>query len=158
MLHKKLLKSADKTTQLAQAFAPFLKAGHTILLRGPVGAGKTHFARQLILTRMAAIGAIEDIPSPTFTLIQTYELGSIDIWHADLYRLSDPSEVYELGLDAAFDSAICLVEWPDRLGELSPQNALTLTFDVTKDDERIAQFEWQADHWTTIIQSVEKAF
>ena len=76
---------------------------------------KSHFARALIQSRLAAIGRFEDVPSPTFTLVQCYDLGSVDLWHADLYRLTSPSECDELGLVDAFESAICLVEWPDRL-------------------------------------------
>ncbi|MDA9075213.1 tRNA (adenosine(37)-N6)-threonylcarbamoyltransferase complex ATPase subunit type 1 TsaE, partial [Amylibacter sp.] len=98
MIKKSLLKSANETAMLAAAFAPLLSAGNTILLSGIVGAGKTHFARELISTCLKNIDALEDIPSPTFTLVQTYELNDVDIWHADLYRLSNLSEIYELGL------------------------------------------------------------
>lgn len=105
-------------------FAPRLRPGDCVLLEGPIGAGKSLFARALIQTRL---GRAEDVPSPTFTLVQTYE-ADVEIWHADLYRLSHPDEVFELGLDAAFDSAICLIEWPDRLGRFAPAGALRLVF------------------------------
>jgi tRNA threonylcarbamoyladenosine biosynthesis protein TsaE len=62
--------------------------------------------------------------------VQTYAAGLFDIWHADLYRLTDPQEVEELGLLSAFDEALCLVEWPDRLGPLAPENALWLRLDI----------------------------
>ena len=91
-----------------------LRAGDCVLLEGPIGAGKTHFCRALIRARL---GREEDVPSPTFTLVQTYD-ADVEIWHADLYRLSHPDEALELGLEDAFASAICLVEWPERLGEL----------------------------------------
>jgi len=156
MLQKLLLQSSDATTKLATAFAPFMTAGSTILLNGVVGAGKTHFARQLILARLIEIDAVEDIPSPTFTLVQTYELNDVDIWHTDLYRLIDFSEVYELGLDTAFDTAICLIEWSDRLGELTPKNALSLNLSITDDDARLATLEWRSDTWTPIIKNVLK--
>lgn len=110
------------TARLGRVFAGSLQPGDTLLLSGGIGAGKTHFARALIRARL---GREEDIPSPTFTLVQTYDAAP-DVWHADLYRLSHPDEVLELGLDAAFDTAICLVEWPDRLGGLAPENAVHL--------------------------------
>jgi len=156
--HTFFLPSADQTSLLAVAFASHLSAGSVILLHGPVGAGKTHFARQLILTCLAKIGTSEDVPSPTFTLVQTYDIGRSEIWHADLYRLSDPSEVYELGLEAAFETAICLIEWPDRLGEATPEGALNLTFDISNDDSRTATLEWTASNWTPIIQAVQRSF
>ena len=91
--------TADETltAALARMLAATLRPGQTILLDGPVGAGKTHFARAFIRARQG--DAAEDVPSPTFTLVQTYDdpMGT-EIWHADLYRLSDPSELAELGL------------------------------------------------------------
>lgn len=151
------LTSADKTAQLAQAIAPLLTSGATLLLDGPVGAGKTHFARHLIFARMAAHNIIEDVPSPTFTLVQTYDLPDIEIWHADLYRLTDTTEVYELGLEAAFDTDICLVEWPDRLGELTPQNALSFRFDLVDEFSRKLVLQWQSDRWDPIVTQIVKA-
>ena len=67
-----------------------------------------------------------DVPSPTYTLVQTYDAGGAAIWHADLYRLTDPGEAEELGLLDAFADAICLVEWPERLGPMAPVAALRL--------------------------------
>lgn len=98
------------------------EAGDCLLLEGQIGAGKSHFARALIRARL---GREEDVPSPTFTLVQTYQ-ADVEIWHADLYRLGHPDEVLELGLEAAFDDAICLIEWPDRLGRHLPQGAVRL--------------------------------
>jgi tRNA threonylcarbamoyladenosine biosynthesis protein TsaE len=121
------LPSEAATVEFAHRLAPILGAGDVLLLDGPVGAGKTRFARSLIRAHLAAAGAPdEDIPSPTFTLVQTYAAGPLEIWHADLYRLSGVGEVAELGLEDAFETALCLVEWPDRLGPRSPASALTL--------------------------------
>lgn len=122
------LGSPEATTRLAQALAPQLTRGDTVLLRGGLGSGKTHFARSLIQARLATAGLAEEVPSPTYTLVQTYFDGVAEIWHADLYRLTGPDEVLELGLDEAFREAIVLVEWPDRLAEV-PAGALTLTFE-----------------------------
>lgn len=118
------LADADATARLGQWFAARLRAGDCLLLEGSIGAGKSHFARALIQARL---GRADDVPSPTFTLVQTYQ-ADVEIWHADLYRLTHPDEVLELGLEAAFDSAICLIEWPDRLGSYTPAEALRLTF------------------------------
>ena len=76
----------------------------------------------------AALGRKEEVPSPTFTLVQTYPFGGGEIWHVDLYRLSLPEEVLELGLEEAFADAISLVEWPDRLGDLLPADRLQIAF------------------------------
>lgn len=123
------------TTRLGELLASLLQAGDSVLLTGDIGAGKTHLCRALIRARL---GRNEDIPSPTFTLIQTYDADGTELWHADLYRLSHPDEALELGLDAAFETAICLVEWPDRLGDLAPADALHIGLS-SKNDGRIAQ-------------------
>ena len=120
------------TSRLAQVLAPRLRAGDTVLLEGPIGAGKTHFCRALIRARL---GREEDVPSPTFTLVQTYE-ADVDIWHADLYRLTHPDEARELGLEEAFEQAICLVEWPDRLGRYVPPGAIRIRLSPSGDGRR----------------------
>lgn len=130
------LPDADTTAALARAIEPHLAPGDTLLLGGPVGAGKSHFARSLIAARLARHGRHEDIPSPTFTLVQTYDAGGVELWHADLYRLTSPDELFELGLDEAFDTAICLIEWPDRLGAEAPTDALQLTLEPAGDARR----------------------
>ena len=126
-----VLPDAGATAALAERLAPHLGAGDTLLLQGELGAGKTHFARALIRARQRTAGiAPEEVPSPSFTLVQTYDAGGLEIWHADLYRLHAPDELIELGLDAAFDQALCLIEWPDRLGRPTPPEALHLTLTV----------------------------
>lgn len=118
------LPSEEATDALARLLAGHLTPGTTLLLSGPIGAGKSHVSRAIIRTRL---GRMEDVPSPTFTLVQTYEDPVCEIWHADLYRLSHPDEVLELGLEDAFGNAICLVEWPERLGKHAPQDAIHLS-------------------------------
>lgn len=115
----------NQTAAFARSLAPVLRGGDTVLLRGEIGAGKTFFARAFI---RAVLGEDTEVPSPTFTLVQSYGTGDTEIWHCDLYRLTDPDEVLELGLDAAMATAICLIEWPDKLGSLTPKDALTLHF------------------------------
>lgn len=147
-----ILQSPEHTCALAKSMAKKLDAGHTILLEGDIGAGKTHFARCLI---QALIGEGEDVPSPTFTLVQVYDAGGLEIWHSDLYRLTSPDEVVELGLLDAFDSALCLIEWPDRLAELQPENALRIALAMNDDEnQRQAKFHWNDDMWTEILEAV----
>jgi tRNA threonylcarbamoyladenosine biosynthesis protein TsaE len=122
------LPSEAATAAFAERCAPALRGGDTLLLSGPIGAGKTHFARALIKARLRAAGRDEDVPSPTFTLVQTYDDGQGEIWHADLYRLAGPTDAFELGLEEAFRDAIVIVEWPDRLGADAPPGALWIAF------------------------------
>ena len=107
------LADAEATTLLGQTLAPLLEAGDSILLYGPLGMGKSTLARGLIraLTRPD-----EDVPSPTFTLVQFYESDPA-VAHFDLYRLSDPEEAWEIGLDEALDDGCAIIEWPERLGD-----------------------------------------
>ncbi|MCB1358004.1 MAG: tRNA (adenosine(37)-N6)-threonylcarbamoyltransferase complex ATPase subunit type 1 TsaE [Maritimibacter sp.] len=151
--------SPDETARFARALAPGLAPGDVLLLEGQIGSGKTHFARSLIQARLAADGApVEDVPSPTFTLVQTYDTGRVEIWHADLYRLTHPDEVEELGLTDAFDDAICLVEWPDRLGDLAPEGALVLTFAAGDAPEtRVVTAGSDAPGWAARLEALSDA-
>jgi tRNA threonylcarbamoyladenosine biosynthesis protein TsaE len=133
-LFTKHLSSEAATTAFATQMAPLLTAGDCLLLEGEIGAGKSAFARALIRARL---GRMEDVPSPTFTLVQTYEAPDGDIWHCDLYRLTHPDEALELGLQDAFETAICLIEWPDRLGDAAPEGALTLAFLAKSDAHQV---------------------
>lgn len=125
------LPDEDATEQLGVWFSERLTVGDCLLLSGPIGAGKSHFARAFIRARL---DRMEDVPSPSFTLVQTYS-ADVDIWHADLYRLTHPDEIIELGLEDAFADAISLIEWPDRLGDLTPKDAVAMTFSA-KDEGR----------------------
>ena len=149
--HQVHFSTADQTRQFAVNLSDHLKSGDVVLLQGAIGAGKTHFARSLIRARLAKVGIEEDVPSPTFTLVQTYNVGTAEIWHADLYRLTHPDEIEELGLTQAFDDAICLIEWPDRLGELQPDNALLISIEASPDsnqeDHRVITFSGDAAIW-----------
>lgn len=113
--------SPDRTAEVAVRLADDLRPGDTICLSGGLGAGKSHFARSII----AHLTGEVDIPSPTFTLVQTYSAATFTIWHADLYRLSSPDEIAELGLEEAFGHDLCLIEWADRLST-PPDGALHL--------------------------------
>jgi tRNA threonylcarbamoyladenosine biosynthesis protein TsaE len=127
------LPTADDTEALGQRLAGLARPGDAILLEGPIGAGKSCLARAFIRSRL---GREEEVPSPTFTLVQVYEAEGADVWHADLYRLTNPDEVWELGLDDAFETAICLVEWPDRLGGHQPPDALRIRLEAHGEGRR----------------------
>lgn len=150
------LHSEKETTALGQRLAAVLSSGDTVLLKGPIGAGKTHLARAIIQARLDAAGLREDVPSPTYTLVQVYSDGKTDIWHADLYRLTGPQDVLELGLDDAFETAIVLVEWPDRLGQDAPPDALHIELSV-QDDDRLAHLSSPSGKWHRLDLLREKA-
>lgn len=151
MTHRVIsLKTPDETCRFAHAIGATLRPGDVLLLSGGIGAGKTHFARCLIRSLQ---DIPEDVPSPTFTLVQVYDTRAGEIWHTDLYRLGNPDECDELGLTDAFETAICLVEWPDRLGALMPPNALSLAFSVgeTEEDRRLT-LTWSDRRWDNRAQ------
>ncbi len=112
------------TRALGARLAPLLRAGDVVTLSGPLGAGKTTLARGLI---EALLGPGAEAPSPTYTLVQTYDAGPFELWHFDLYRLESPDAVYELGFEEALIDGVSLVEWPDRLGALAPAERLDIT-------------------------------
>jgi tRNA threonylcarbamoyladenosine biosynthesis protein TsaE len=149
------LSSPDETARLAARIGDLLHPGDVLLLSGEIGAGKTHFARALI---QSLLTTPEDVPSPTFTLVQVYDTPRGEIWHSDLYRLTHPDEAVELGLDDAFETAICLVEWPDRLGDLAPPAALSLAFGPGQhDDARSLTLSWSAPGWADRLKEIADA-
>lgn len=146
-----VLAGSEETDRIARALAPELRAGDVLLLAGPVGAGKSQFARATIRARL---GEAEEVPSPTFTLVQVYGEAP-EIWHADLYRLSGPGEIAELGLEEAFGRAICLVEWPDRLGPLAPEGALRIDLaPVAEGEARRMRLEG-GPRWAAALAALE---
>ena len=147
------LADAEATTALGARIAPLLHAGDAVLLYGPLGMGKSTLARGLIrsLTRPD-----EDVPSPTFTLVQFYETAP-PIAHFDLYRLNRPEEAFEIGLDEALDEGCALIEWPERLGEdpgayLGPDR-LTVTLSEADGDTRLATVSG-AGAWETKLKDL----
>ncbi|MEO1687470.1 MAG: tRNA (adenosine(37)-N6)-threonylcarbamoyltransferase complex ATPase subunit type 1 TsaE, partial [Pseudomonadota bacterium] len=115
------------TARAGAALGLALVPGDAVLLSGDLGAGKSALARAAVQALLALDGRVEDVPSPSFTLVQTYDTARGEVWHADLHRLGGPDGVEELGLEAAFDEAICFVEWPDRLGPLAPPRRLEVS-------------------------------
>lgn len=118
------------TLRLGETLASRARARDVLALHGPLGAGKTAFARGFIasLARRHGVEPPLEVPSPTFTLVQTYALGPVAVWHFDLYRISDADDAIELGLDEALAEGISLIEWPDRLGARLPKDRLDLAF------------------------------
>ncbi|MDP2619215.1 MAG: tRNA (adenosine(37)-N6)-threonylcarbamoyltransferase complex ATPase subunit type 1 TsaE [Hyphomicrobiales bacterium] len=128
--------SEKELAGLAEALAPALDRGDVIALLGPLGAGKTAFARALIRT-LAAPEPIEEVPSPTFTLVQTYALARFRLAHFDLYRLDDASALIELGFEEALADGVTLIEWPERAGKMLPGERLEVQIAFgAKDGER----------------------
>ena len=118
---------------LAAALVPLLRAGDVLCLLGDLGAGKTALARHIVRT---AVGGAVEVPSPTFTLVQTYDDAKpAPIWHFDLYRLKHPDEVFELGWDDARAHGVSLVEWPQRLGGLLPADRLDIALAAVAGDD-----------------------
>ena len=141
-----ILEDEGATARLGARLARALRPGDAVLLAGPLGAGKSALARA-VLRAMAGDGALE-VPSPTFTLLQTYDMpGGVAAHHFDLYRLVGPEALHELGWDDAM-TGIALVEWPDRLGRHAPPGALRVALEPLEGDARRATLEgWEGRPW-----------
>jgi tRNA threonylcarbamoyladenosine biosynthesis protein TsaE len=129
------LPSLAATEALAATVASLARAGDVILLAGPLGAGKSTFARAFL--RAASDDPALEVPSPTFTLVQSYETRIGTVNHFDLWRLDGPGGIAELGWQESQDG-VTLVEWPDRLGPLCPDDALSVTLDINGEETRRA--------------------
>ncbi|KRB79317.1 tRNA threonylcarbamoyladenosine biosynthesis protein TsaE [Sphingomonas sp. Root710] len=130
----------DTTAAAGASLARVLRPGDVVALAGDLGAGKTSFARGLI----EALGFSGEVPSPSFPIVIPYappEL-SLPLWHVDLYRIDDPEEIEELGLDEARGDSALLIEWPERMGSMLWPDALRLTIERDGDDAR--RLTWQA--------------
>jgi len=121
------------TQDLGRKLAASLRSGDALCLTGPLGAGKSTLARALI---RALTTPDQEVPSPTFTLAQFYETAAFPLAHFDLYRLSDPDEAYEIGLDEALDGGVALIEWPQRLEGRLPANRLDIDIALDGDARR----------------------
>ena len=128
-----LLADEAATRRLGRALADALRPGDAVCLTGPLGAGKSTLARALI---RALTTPDEEVPSPTFTLVQFYETAGFPLAHFDLYRLTDPEEAYEIGLDEALDGGVALIEWPQRLEGRLPANRLDIDIALDGDARR----------------------
>ncbi len=136
-----LLADEAATEALAAAIAALARPGDAILIEGGLGSGKTTLARGVL----RALGVAEEVPSPTFTLVQAYESAKGPVWHVDLYRLTRPEEALELGLEEARAETILLIEWPERLGPLRPADALTVSLEIDGPTRRGASLAGDGD-------------
>ena len=112
---------------LAIALSSDVRVGDVILLKGQLGAGKTTFAKLLI---NALLKKEEQVLSPTFNLVYTYQSDLCQIWHFDLYRLKVPNDVYNLGIEDALRYGISIIEWPEIIIDMLPERALSIEFEV----------------------------
>jgi tRNA threonylcarbamoyladenosine biosynthesis protein TsaE len=131
-----ILEDEQATTRLGAKLAAVARAGDVIALSGPLGVGKTALARGFI----AALGHKGDVPSPSFAIVQPYDALEPSVWHVDLYRIEQPAEIEELGLDEAAE-AVLLVEWPERAGADAWPEALGLSLQFGRDGDRILTAE-----------------
>ena len=144
------LPTLDDTAALGARIAAGLRRGDAVLLEGPLGAGKSALARAILRALLADPSLT--VPSPTFTLVQTYDAPAFPVAHFDLWRLDGPAALVELGWDEARDGVV-IVEWPDRLGPHRPEDALVVTMAYGPDDTRAAvigdHLSITAGPWTT---------
>lgn len=131
--HSFLLPDLAATQALAVRLGRLLHAGDVVALYGGLGAGKTTFARALIQSLQAPLGLVEEVPSPTFSLVQYYQIGPLGLWHFDLYRISGPGETHELGLEEAFAEGVSLIEWPQCVESRLPHNRLEIYLEIAAD-------------------------
>ncbi len=140
-----ILANEHATHEIGRMLAAKLLTGDVVTLSGPLGVGKTELVRALLV----ALGHEGEVPSPTFAIVQPYETVVPPVWHVDLYRLEDPGELEELGLDSLED-AVLLVEWPERAGKGQWPHALRLRLDFAEDGARRLTADvppaWQ-DRW-----------
>lgn len=148
-------RSEDDTVALASRLADVLKPGDVLCLHGDLGMGKSVFARGLIraLSRKPDL----DVPSPTFTLVQTYDTDAGDVWHFDLYRLKNPDEVYELGWEEGLANAIVIVEWPERLGYLMPSTRIDISLSQAPDSARLLQITGGTARVSDLLSAISQA-
>lgn len=129
------LSSETETAAFGAALAPHLRSGDVICLIGPLGAGKTTFSRGLI----KAFSGAQEVPSPTFTLVETYIGANGSLRHFDLYRLENPRDLWELGLEEALEDGVSLIEWPEKAADALPADRMDVTFEIRQDGSRVVK-------------------
>jgi len=135
-----------ETEELGRRIASFLTAGDTIALEGDLGAGKTTLARAIL----RALGVTGEVPSPSFTLVQQYDTPRLKIAHCDFYRIEDPAEIDELGLEDAVKEGAVIIEWPQRAPDRIPADALAIHIEILGENDRAVQFSGPA-RWAQLI-------
>jgi tRNA threonylcarbamoyl adenosine modification protein YjeE len=140
-----ILADLPATQALAARIAPLLRPGDAVALWGELGSGKTTLARAIL----RALGVTEDVPSPTFTIVQTYDTNALTVAHLDLYRLKRASELEQLGFSEMLDEGAVLVEWPERAPEYLPDTALHVRLTLSG-EARNAKFTGPS-RWAEIV-------
>lgn len=125
-------RNEEDTLKIAAQFAKILKPGDIVALHGTLGVGKTAFTRGVI----QALSDAKEVPSPTFTLLQTYDTAHFTLYHFDMYRLKSPEEAYEIGIEDAFADGVSFIEWPEKIGSLLPKKHIDVSIE-TKPDHRL---------------------
>jgi len=133
------VKTESQMLELGARLGRALQAGDVIALVGGLGAGKTTLVRGLV----QSVDPSETVPSPTYTLVQTYDVYGLTLWHCDLYRLEHSDEAYELGLMDAMGEDVCLIEWPDRLGDLLPRDSLRVEISFDHEARKVVLTGWE---------------
>lgn len=144
--------SEVETEALGVTLADALRPGDMVALSGPLGVGKSHLSRAII--RHLLNDPMAEVPSPSYTLVNTYQIGAVEIWHADLYRLGDVSELDEIGLEDAVGHALVLVEWPDRWADL-PVRRLDLEMAFASGDTRRIRVNARGQNWQNVVDALE---
>ena len=143
------LTDLSQTKKLAESLAKLLKTGDVIALYGTLGVGKTAFTRFLV---QSFCGKKEEVPSPTFTLLQTYETDDFPIYHFDLYRLKKQDEVLELGIEDAFYDGVSLIEWPEKMGGYLPKKKILKIEIECQDEVRTFTFSSENPKWNERLE------
>lgn len=123
----------EQTAKIAAQLSELTQTGDIWALHGTLGMGKSVFARAFIQNLTDA----EEVPSPTFTLVQMYAAPHFEIYHYDLYRLEKPSDIFELGIEEAFYNGVCLVEWPEKMENLAPRNMWNVQLEPDENGRKI---------------------
>lgn len=150
MGHKKIVcKTEENTRFLAKKVAKGAKKGDVFALFGTLGAGKSTFSRYFI----EHLSGATEIPSPTFTLVQTYDAADFEIYHYDMYRLKSPEEAYELDIEEAFYNGVSLIEWPEKIGSLLPKDIWKITIS-TQGTERVFDIETVSEEKSQRLEEI----
>ena len=118
-----VLPTEEDTVALGRRLAHIARKGDVFALFGTLGMGKSVLARAFV----QELTAVVEVPSPTFTLVQSYEASDFDIYHFDLYRIKSPEEIFEIGMEEALYEGVSLIEWPEKMGGFLPQNIIKVT-------------------------------
>lgn len=148
------LHSIADTEKFARYLAPQIRIGDIIELKGDLGAGKTTLAKSIITSLCKAE---TEVTSPTFNIVQLYDAPNFTIWHFDLYRLKNPGELVEIGIDEALGNGVCLIEWPEIAESLLPKEKLVINLSCVNDAGRILNFEGHGK-WLEFIGKLSNGY